>query len=224
MDRMFWSLIFIAAVQSTSLVANAAEPAFCDPATFKNYEVTPKSGGLYNAHMFKIGSVTLVGLAVGDSTVSTVQKLAADYGRNLSDREKSCTWYLNDGNQQASQAFVHRYVDRPNKDINASVTQYMSVLGSSFDQEAISVVSCTQDHGYMALGCDGMKHRGPTYFAMVLSFAGCSADHSVAIANAFWGTNGIPTPTRVAIAQSAYDLGTAHSDARQKIQAAFLHN
>jgi hypothetical protein len=204
-----------------STAALAAEPTFCDPAAFAKLEQPVHANGVLNLHMYKLGKVLFAGMAVGTSITSAVEKLAADSGKNLSAREKSCTWYHNDGNPDAARAFVHRYVDKPNNDVAASVAQYMQAMTSSFDQDAISLISCAEDHGYLAVGCDGMKHRGPTVFAMVLSFAGCTAEHSVAIVNKTWGTNGIPTPTRIAIAQAAYDLGTAHSDTRARFQAIF---
>ncbi|MES2854890.1 MAG: hypothetical protein V4692_03450 [Bdellovibrionota bacterium] len=217
--RHVLKIVFGTSLVFASLFAQAAEPAFCDPTAFKKLEITQKTPGLVALHMYKVGSLHLAGLAVGNSKTPAVQQLAAMTGRNLSDREKSCTWYMNDGNREAIKAFNQRFVERPTSNIEKSVEEYERVLQSSFDKDAVNMVSCAEENQYVALGCDGMRHRGPSVFAMVLAFAGCDPTRSVQIANSIWGTNGIPTATRVALAQRAYELGSERSDSRARLQA-----
>ena len=53
---------------------------------------------------------------------------------------------------------------------------------------------------YFAEGCDSQKHRGPSYFAMLLAFGGCSAREATDVANAIWKLNGVPGDFRLEIA------------------------
>lgn len=202
---------------STSFSAAFQEPTFCNPKTFSSFEKTPSTSKVRNLHMFKVGKLWLSGLAIGNSKVVDVQALAQTYGR-VSSSENSCTWYLNKGNREAESAFSHRYVNRPHRDQKRAADEYDSVISSSFDRDSINMVKCAQRHGYIALGCNGMRHRGPSAFAMVLGFAGCSPANSVAIANSIWGSNGVPTNARIAIAQRGFEIGSSRPSSRKALQ------
>ncbi|HVK61420.1 MAG TPA: hypothetical protein VM432_07715, partial [Bdellovibrionales bacterium] len=179
----------------------------------------PRIPGIENHHIFRIGKLTLVGLAVGNSRFNSVEQLATERGLNLSRSERSCTWYMNDGNRDARANFVWRYVERPSSNAEKTVAEYESVLQASIDQEAVNWVSCAEDHGYLAMGCDGMRHRGPTVFAMFLAFAGCNPENSVKIANSFWGLNGVSEKSRLAVAKKGYELGEQRPLSRKRLQA-----
>ncbi len=68
------------------------------------------------------------------------------------------------------------------------------------------------------MGCDEMKHRGPTAFAMFLSFEGCSPEHSVEIANRLWGENGVSAATRQTVARKGFELGRQRAGIRARLQ------
>src|SRR5689334_7386836 len=88
--------------------SHAAEPAFCNPQNFSSYEVDSKTRGVQRNHAYQLGKLVVVGLAVGNSGVAPVQALVAKFATTDAS-EKSCTWYFNDGNDDASVAFNHYY-------------------------------------------------------------------------------------------------------------------
>lgn len=197
------------------------EPSFCDPDTFKTHEVTSPVDNLLKAHIYQFNHFDLAGLAVENSPTELVESLAQHYA-NYSADEKFCTWYFNDGNDQAAQVFQQKYLSNPIfGDANALVEEYSSVLDDSFDRAAVNFITCARDHGYLAMGCDGMKHRGPSVFAMFLSFAGCTPEHSVALVESVWGKNFVAQAKRLALAQKAYEMGQARPESRRELQSLF---
>jgi hypothetical protein len=80
------------------------------------------------------------------------------------------------------------------------------------------MVECAVDQGYLAVGCDGMKHRGPSVFAMFLAYSGCEAKNAAKIANKIWGLDTVPENTRLGIAKAGYELGNANPAARKALQ------
>lgn len=194
------------------------EPAFCDLKTFQSLEILATEKGLIRNHTYQIGDLRLTGLAVGKSPVASTQALANQFSR-FAAAEKSCTWYFNDGSDGAAEAFNHRYVSNPSFKGTSIANEFEKVLSSSFFQDPTSFMSCALDHGYIAMGCDGQKHRGPSVFAMVLAFAGCTPQNATAIANKIWGSNGVATATREAIANKGKLLGDANPALRKQFQA-----
>lgn len=201
------------------LPLQVGEPAFCEPAAFGQKEVTLTTPGIANLHAFKLGSVMLAGLGVGDSDVASVEALAKAQAPSLTAAEKSCTFYYNDGNDAAKTAFNWYYVSKPSGSSYASkVTEYSKVLGNVFDASPTSFLSCASAHKYVAMGCDGMHHRGPSVFAAVLAYSGCSPEHATAIVNAVWGENGIEPQMRIEIAKWAADLGAQHPEQSSQLR------
>jgi hypothetical protein len=199
-----------------------AEPAFCDPKTFLSHEVPSSTEGLVRNHTYQIGELTLVGLAVGKSEVSATQALADDYSR-YNDSEKSCTWYYNTGNDLAAEAFTQIPLSNPIwKSASSLVKEYSAALENTFDQDENNFVACATRHRYLAMGCDGMRHRGPSVFAMFLSFAGCSPKSSVEIVEKVWGHNFVNTSKRIAMAEKAYEMGSQRPASRQALQNLLL--
>ena len=83
-------------------------------------------------------------------------------------------------------------------------------------------LSCLEESKYLAIGCHGMLHRGPSAFAMILAFSGCSPAHSLEIVNHLWGLNGVKYEVRNAIAEAGYELGEIFGTEPLKFQKAFL--
>lgn len=221
------SALVATTVWSSSSMAGAnisrrptAEPAYCDMQTFLSKEVKYNGAAPSRLHVFKLGKIYLAGMAVGNSKPSDVKGVSATYS-NSTNADKFCTWYLNDGNQEAANLFNWRNLPRPSgSDYSGMSAQYMTTLGDQFDEASTNMVSCAVNHGYIGLGCDGMKHRGPTVLPMVLAYSGCSPAKAVAISNKLWGENGISVQMREAIAQKAYDLGVKHPDASKSLREA----
>ncbi len=197
------------------------EPLYCDYDNFKKYEVERPDNGVERAHVYQLGQLTLVGLAVGDSPVAATQELAAQYG-TFAPEERDCTWYFNDGSDEAAEAFHQQYVPSPVLQFSSIAKKYRTVLSTSFATDPVSFLSCATKHHYIAMGCDGMRHRGPSVFAMLLAFSGCSAKNATKIANKVWGINFVFPSTRRAIAQVGYDIGEANPAWRQALQQAML--
>lgn len=205
----------------TSLSASAdlaaGEPSFCDSKNFVKNEIESNMNGLQRNHAFQLGDLVVVGLAVGKSDVNATKALAQKFSQ-FSPEEKNCTWYFNDGNQEAQKAFNHRYVSNPSYKGPEIATEFENVLANSFSNDAVSFMSCLTEHKYLAMGCDGQKHRGPSVFAMFLAYAGCSPKNATAIANQIWGTNGVEVATREAIAAKGKLLGDRNPSLRNQLQ------
>lgn len=209
-----------------SFAAHAAEPAYCRADTFLRHEVPDAERYLlYRDYIFQVGKVRLVGMAVGDSINYEIKDLAQQNLRTESAQHENnfCTWYFNHTEKDAERDYNWTPVDKPAQDTNPEnikrgVQKYMQALGGIFDSNQVNMLGCMEKYHYVAMGCDGMKHRGPTAFAMLLAFSGCSAEHSVQIVNTIWGLNGISYQGRLAVAQAAYDLGTKRPESRLRMQ------
>jgi hypothetical protein len=210
----------LVAISLFSVHGFAAEPAYCNPDNFGKFEQEVAAEGARRLHVYQVGQLTLVGLGIGTTPVAITMSLANQLGGVGSDKNY-CTWYLNDGNDDAAKMFTHRYVPRPwfwdsKKKI---VNKYVTRLKSSFADDPINMVECAVDQGYLAVGCDGMKHRGPSVFAMFLAYSGCEPKHAAAIANQIWGLDTVPENMRLGIAKAGYQLGNQNPAARQALQA-----
>lgn len=208
----FLSLIF-------SSQSALAEPAYCDPKRFEQTEQDVKVDGTKRLHVFQVGQLTLAGVAVGKAEPAVLQAMAQEFA-GVSPASRSCTWYFNDGNDEASQVFNWRYVPRPYPWSGTTKTadKYQTALASTFADDPINMVECAIDYGYIAMGCDGMKHRGPSVFAMLLAYSGCSPENSNKIANEVWGLNTVPSKIRLEIARRGYELGNKNPRARAALQ------
>jgi hypothetical protein len=197
------------------------EPMYCHPATFYRHEMKPSAETkTKRLHLFRLGRVTLAGLSVGGSRPSEVKDLAHEFS-SASQSEGYCTWYLNKGNPLARREFNWHYVDHPGTNAEKSVRDFEQSLGPSFDQDSVSFVSCAENYGYIAMGCDGQMHRGPTGFAMLLAFTGCTPEHSVEIADRLWGLNGVPYETRLAVAKRGFEMGAERPVSRERLARLF---
>lgn len=201
-----------------SVVARAEEPLWCDVDTFEaKYEATRVGlKDIKRLREFQIGKLKLVGLAVGGSSANEVLKLSpapAD--------KKFCTWYLNEGNKHAEEIFHHKYLPGP---YMAILEIFRTTKGIARDYEerltpfAGAMIDCAESYGYVAAGCDGQFHRGPSEFAWFLGLSGCTAQSALDIANKVFGTNHVPKRTRKAIAQKGVDLGDREPMLRKRLQ------
>jgi len=199
------------------------EPPYCLPAAFHDREipVTAEDGaGLSRLRAYRLGKVLLAGLAVGESEQPKVRALAQRHS-SAAGPERFCTWYVNRGNPEAASTFVFRYVPNPGSLGEEAAATYLEALrGSLLDGEE-GFLDCAADHGYIAVGCDGMKHRGPTVFGMVLGFSGCEPEHALEIVDDIWGLNGVPADTRLAIIRAAHELGRANPAESARLRELF---
>ncbi|HUP57373.1 MAG TPA: hypothetical protein VM598_07975 [Bdellovibrionota bacterium] len=200
--------------------ALAAEPAYCSLSELMKHRIPYDRSGIKNQQVFRFGALHLAGLAVGESKTSQVIAMSDEFS-DTDRAQKYCTWYLNDGNDQAARAFNWFNVERPNGDIQGSVRHYRDVLKGVFADNAINMLDCAVRHHYLALGCDGMKHRGPTVFGMLLAYSGCTPKKAAEIVNTIWGLNTVPAASRLAVIEEGYRMGTANPAARQQLQDAF---
>lgn len=230
MKRANWALTFftgLAALLTCGAPAGSAAkkpdaaPAYCDPNVFRSREETSAAAGiagLRRAHAYRLGKVLLVGLAVGDSDPIAVQELARRHS-SAAAAEGFCTWYVNKGNPEAAKRFMSRPLPNPSlEERGERLETYLAVLGPSFLDTAQSFSSCAAEHGYIALGCDWMMHRGPTVFGMLLAFSGCSPENALQIANETWGMNDIPADTRLAFIRAAHEFGLRHRPERDRLR------
>ena len=102
-----------------------------------------------------------------------------------------------------------------------AVAEFMNILEKTFDSSSTSFLSCASEQHYIALGCNGMRHRGPTVFGMLLAFSGCSPKNALEISNQIWGLNGVKRKVRLAVIEKAYELGASHRSSREKLAQLF---
>lgn len=199
--------------------AFADEPAYCNPENFFKNEISVQNG-IWREHTFRMGDVILLGGAIGMSLPNKVTGYAEE-NSTASIGEKFCTWYYNDGNDIASTLFNHFYVTNPKEvTVVTGPQEYRETLKDQFAKSNISFLSCIEQHKYLAMGCNGQMHRGPTVFGMLLSFSGCSSKNSLAIVNKLWGQNGVKPEVRQAIIEEGYKLGNEDAEARLRMQKA----
>ncbi|MBC7458344.1 MAG: hypothetical protein H7235_08710, partial [Bdellovibrionaceae bacterium] len=185
-------------IVTISQAALAAEPTYCNPKNFIAKEVDPHESILRD-HAFQMGQVLIVGGAIGYSNSGKVIEFVENYS-DASPVEKYCTWYFNEGNDNASAKFNHFYVTNPRKvTVTSGPKEYRQVLKDQFAQAKTSFLSCIEKHKILVMGCNGQMHRGPTVFGMMLSFSGCSSKNSLSIVNELWGQNGVQPEVRQAI-------------------------
>lgn len=212
------ALFVLLAMTPFAPLSQAGEPEWCNPDTFHRYERGNNIPYLEREHVYQIGDLTLVGLAVGESDFRYVQSLADQY-TNTRAYEKSCTWYFHEKNEDAAREFNHQYLPSPVLKSSSLAKEYAKKGVPLILEGDVSFMSCAEDHNYLAMGCHGMRHRGPSMFAMFLAFSGCSAKNATKIANEVWGNNFVFTSTRQAIAKKGWEHGNANPDARRRLQA-----
>lgn len=215
--------VFSCVLALVSAQSQGAEPKYCDPREFGKMEVRYTGSSPERLHVYKIGKVTVAGMAIGDSRAEDVAKLATSYSK-AGAGDKYCTWYLNDKNKQAERSFVWRDLPFPGSFFGGTdgiADEYMQILRDQFDESNPSFVSCAQKYSYIGLGCNGMQHRGPSVFAMMLAYSGCSAENAVTIANSIWGSNGVSSDLRIEMARMAAQLGAEHPAASRTLRELF---
>ena len=210
--------LLLATVPAQAGTQPAGEPPFCVPDVFIKQEIAEEdAGAIKRLHAYRLGSVVLAGMAIGESEAADVADLAADHG--LAADERFCTWYVNRGNAAAEKRFSHVYVPNPSSlSADEAARQYGELLGPAFAEGKGSVWWCLEEKGYLALGCNGQKHRGPTVFGMVLAALGCSPENAAEIVNRIWGLNGVPPAHRLAPIRKAYDLGAERSGLHPRLR------
>lgn len=214
------------------------EPAYCDLESFKKHEVflgspeTLKARGLKNAHAFQLGKVLLVGVGVGDSKSHALIELAKSHSPKVEEKNY-CTWYLNHPKLsepydqstriEAAKSFNHRDIIRSPSLLadEEAILEIWKAVENEFEENPISFLSCALENHFIALGCNGMVHRGPTVFGMLLAFSGCSSEQSFIITNHYWDPEGLKAEIRLGAMDRAYRLGARHMFSRKRIAAAF---
>lgn len=172
-------------------------PAYCSAENFwKNSESGldfDRESGVKRMIRFRLGSRHLVGLAVGQSDAFATAGVALKATGSVMDGNY-CTWYFNEGNESASTLFNWAYFPKPSSNVWLSPearklgwAEIQDLYTLGFYEAIPRMVQCLARHRYLAMGCNGMRERGPTLFGMVLAFAGCTPQEVSAIVNPIWG-------------------------------------
>jgi hypothetical protein len=199
------------------------EPSYCDLGQFIQTEVQLDSYGTSRIHAFQLEGIRLIGMGVGKSNPGAVEKLAQNY--TASEKEGFCTWYFHHQSVEASNEFKWRPVRNPKTySPTDAAREFSQNLRDEFSRTSVSFLSCMEDHKYLAMGCQNMKHRGPSVFAMFLAYTGCQPENALVIANYYWGLNGVAPEVRLEIAREGYRLGNEEFASRKRMQALLLGN
>lgn len=155
-------------------------------------------------------------MPIGIMDADETQSLAEKFSQSSSE-DKYCTWFLHDTNPEASLRFHHAPLPPPASPFAFPIKgMYLRALDGAFSDSQESFLLCAEKRNFISMGCNVMQHRGPTAFAMFLSFAGCTSSHATQIANQIWGLNWVVA--RGGLAQSAYELGNARPELRERLQ------
>lgn len=212
--------VLLLAVSISSSYAFAVEPSYCDPKAFFAKEVK-FNNKIERAHVYKLGDMLLMGAAIGNSKAKDLIKFETEHS-DATAADKYCTWYFNEGDGEAEEMFTHIYLNNPSRLTTVTgPAEYSSKLKDVFANASVNFMKCATDHKYIALGCNGQKHRGPTVFGMLLAFSGCSPQNAATIVNTTWGLNGVKPEVRAAIIAEGKRLGDADPEARRRLQNAF---
>lgn len=225
MKPSFSILIGLAfSISSIASAGTSTEPAYCNPNTFYSKEVNHGNSKLVRGHLYQLGSTKVMGVAVGNSKATDLANFAQKQSTARAS-DKYCTWYFNEGDSEAEAWFSHYYLPNP-KGLTTTTGPkiYNDTIKDIFANTLPSFLSCAQNHKYIAMGCNGQKHRGPTVFGMMLAFSGCSPQNAATIVNNIWGLNGVKPEVRLSIINEGKKLGDADPEARYRMQQAFGAN
>lgn len=238
-----WLLFVVSCLLSVALTPYShaeeqkvtSQPSYCSILHFSKSEIYSfrKNPSLVRARGFKLGQSVLMGVAVGRSNVDELVKLsdAYDQGQDIGSK-KYCTWYLHTPTLNpiefvnsilAMQTFNYTPIAKNPKDLTATeaVNEVMQAVKSSFLERDPSFVSCLVKNKYLAVGCQGMMHRGPTVFGAILAFSGCSPQTSADIANRLWGLNDVAPEVRLAVIEAAYLYGLMNPKVSKELSMVF---
>ena len=174
MIKLFGLVLATTIFVSYAHALDTTEPAYCSPERFAQYEVksplsSADNAGLLRLHAYKLGSTTLVGLAVGDSKTPMTQKLAQQFSTPNINQNKYCTWYFARSNHSALSSFISHQIQDPfSIQVKDAARVFMTAMETSFfKDENFSFLGCAQDYHYIAMGCTEQRHKN--YFEKVFS-------------------------------------------------------
>jgi len=211
-------LLLRAAAASGAGLPETGEPAFCVPDTFLAHEIAAAApSGVVRLHAFRLGAGVLAGMAIGESDAAAIARLAEGSGPAAADRY--CTWYVNRGNREAERLFRQIYLPNPSSlRADEAAEVYGELFGPALTEGPDGLWQCLDEKGFLAVGCNGQKHRGPTAFGMVLAALGCAPEHAAEIVNRLWGLNDVPEQNRLAAIRRGYDIGARNPELRARLQ------
>ncbi|MEI8345922.1 MAG: hypothetical protein WCG27_00535 [Pseudomonadota bacterium] len=215
MPTLFFLVLFLG---SSFIPLAYAQPSFCDKEKFLKSEIMPpaKDPKIHRLHVFKRTQAILAGLAIGESEVSSTKNLPNVFSVKVDD-QKYCTFYFNKHNFEAAKTFHHNYLHHPKGGPDLKYAkEWEENLAGSYSEMA----TCLSNSKYLALGCDGQRHRGPTVFAALLAYAGCEPASAVDIAVTLWGDNDVDRKLRELIAAQAKARGDKNPEIRAMLQKA----
>lgn len=182
----------------------------------KHEKTFPNQHRLANSRIFRFKSgFTLVSVGVGKSPVEVLKTLAIHNSNKPGiEADKFATWYYNNANPEAAEAF-HGECNIPDNPITYHRTdQFQKIAVPTLGH----MVNDAEEWSYLAFGCDGNKHRGPSIFAMWLCLEGTSPKEATKIANELFGKNWVLPFVRQRIAKLGWDYGNQYPGLRERVK------
>jgi hypothetical protein len=190
----------------------------------RNSTIPPRltvDGIIMGARLFKLEQFVLLCIAVGTSSDKRVINFCKKYSKQ-SDRGrmhdgKFNTWYFNDGDHDFDQINAketfHHFPVKHNPIYAWSTKPFLPIVN-----ELEHMILTAERHGYLAFGCDGNKHRGPSVFAMFLCLAGIPPKEATKAANEFFGSNFVMFFVRKRIAKLGWEHGNKNPELRKRLR------
>jgi hypothetical protein len=174
-----------------------------------------KDGLAFGARIFYLAQFTLLGIGVGTSSDKRVMQFC-DANAKTNDGKYN-TWYFNsedlDGDSINARNVFHWFPVKWNPIIYWSAKPFEPIR-----DQLPEMVAVAEKYHYLAFGCDGNKHRGPSVFAMFLCLAGVDPNTATKAANHFFGSNFVMFWVRRRIARLGWDLGNQNPELRKRLR------
>jgi hypothetical protein len=174
-----------------------------------------KLGHVMGAKQFFFPKFTLTSIGVGSSSDERVMEFCTRHGLNHDGKYN--TWYFNSGDvdfdSHKARELFHYFPVKHNPIYYWSTKPFLKIR----DQLPL-MVQTAEKYGYLAFGCDGNKHRGPSVFAMFLCLAGIEPKVATKAANEFLGSNFVMSWVRTRIARLGYEYGNQNPELRERLK------
>lgn len=179
-------------------------------------------GHVFGTRLFCFPGFTLLGIGVGSSSDLRVQRFCRENSRvNLIEEPfhdgKFNTWYFNsgdrDGDRLDAKALFHYFPVEDNPIYSWGRGPFRPIVA-----QFPLMIETAEKYGYLAFGCDGNKHRGPTVFAAFLCLAGASPKEATRMANEIFGSNFVLPFVRRRIAKLGWVLGNEQPELRLRLR------
>jgi hypothetical protein len=168
--------------------------------------------------LFELGKTRILTLPICKSgrTPADLRAIAASaqVGSGQPLAPDACTFNLTEDcedDPRGRPPFSSYSLKKPSKKFNGENgrerrEEFFNTILPAFKGQGATFLKCARQ-GFIALGCGGMVHRGPTVVGMLLAYSGCRPESALKATRAYWGDD-VNDETRLTLYKMAYDSST----------------